>query len=100
MLESTMLEIYSLIKLNLSNPNSIAYSICEELLRKHPCLERDDLIHELFVRFLLRHHKGINNLPAYVCVFCRNELMNLKRYYVYRETESLDYFLDKNPDFL
>lgn len=98
--EQTILDAYKLIEKMIYNKNGTNGGIANELVRKHVVLDRQDLVHSVVIKFIERNHKEpIINLSKYVNIFTFKELMNLKRYYTYRENiESIDDYIKNKPE--
>lgn len=73
------LKAYELIRLNIFNPTGKNGSIAKELNEKY-YLEPNDLIQQLIILFIeKKHNLPINNLQAYISVFTKNALLDIKK---------------------
>ena len=90
-----MIKAYELIQHILTNKIYKACGIADELIRKHPFIDREDLINDLYLTLTSRKSLEIRELKGFLITFCYRELMNKKRFYIYRETSSIEEFKDE-----
>jgi DNA-directed RNA polymerase specialized sigma24 family protein len=102
MKESLIMDAYGIIEWYL-NTNRDGKSIANELYNNY-LLERDDLRQELITQFMEAEHQDIQDLKKYLCRFCRNRLLNIKKAQdrqkrcIRKFCVSLEDYLEKNKN--